>query len=116
MSNLTKLEFVALDISDKNYLLWILDVEIHLEARKLGETLKDGNDESQQNRAKAMIFICHHLHDELKTKYLTIKDPLILWNNLRERYEHQKFVILPKTRYEWINLSIILYFLKSAQN
>jgi hypothetical protein len=50
-----------------------------------------------------MIFILHHLYNELKTEYLTIKDPLILWNNLRERYEHQKSVILPKTRYEWIN-------------
>ena len=53
-----------------------------------------------------MIFILHHLHEELKTEYLTIKDPLILWNNLRERYEHQKSVILPKPRYEWINLRL----------
>jgi hypothetical protein len=53
-----------------------------------------------------MIFIRHHLHEELKTEYLTIKDPLILWNNLRERYEHQKSVILSKARYEWINLRL----------
>lgn len=31
MSNLTKLEFVALNILSKNYLSWILGVEIHLE-------------------------------------------------------------------------------------
>jgi hypothetical protein len=102
MSNLTKFEFVALDISSKNYLSWILDVEIHLEAMNLGKTIRDGNVESQQDRAKAMIFIRHHLHEELKTEYLTIKDPLILWNNLRERYEHQKSVILPNARYELI--------------
>jgi hypothetical protein len=47
MSNLTKLEFVALDISGKNYLSWILDIEIHLEAMNLGETIRDGNDKSQ---------------------------------------------------------------------
>jgi hypothetical protein len=105
MSNLTKLEFVALDISGKNYLSWILDAEIHLEAY-LGKTIKDGNAESLQDRAKAMIFIHHHLHEELKTEYLTEKDPLILWNNLRERYEHQKSVILPRARYEWINLRL----------
>lgn len=29
MSNLTKLEFVALDILSRNYLSWILGVEIH---------------------------------------------------------------------------------------
>ena len=36
MSNLTKLEFVALDISGNNYLSWILDAEIHLDASKPG--------------------------------------------------------------------------------
>ena len=67
MSNITKLEFVALDILGKNYLSWILDIEIHLEAMNLEETIRDGNNESQQNSAKAMIFIRHHLHEELKT-------------------------------------------------
>jgi hypothetical protein len=102
MSNLTKLEFAAFDISGKNYLSWILDAEIHLEALNLGKTIKDGNAESLQDRVKAMIFIRYHLHEELKTEYLTVKNPLILWNNLRERYEHQKSIILTRARYEWI--------------
>ena len=38
MSNLTKLEFTALNISGNNFLSWILDAEIHLEATNLGET------------------------------------------------------------------------------
>ena len=42
MANLEKLEFMALDITGKNYLSWILDAEIHLEANALGETIKDG--------------------------------------------------------------------------
>ena len=42
MSNLTKLEFIALDISGKNYLSWILDAEIHLEVMNLGDTIKEG--------------------------------------------------------------------------
>jgi predicted PolB exonuclease-like 3'-5' exonuclease len=46
---------------------------------------------------KAIIFLRHHLHDELnKNEYLLIKDPLTLWNNLREKYKYQKIVILPK--------------------
>ena len=89
MSNRTKLEFIALDILGKNYLLWILDAEFHLEAMNLGDTIKDGNKATQQDREKAMIFIHHHFHEELKTEYLTVKGPLILWNNLKERYEHQ---------------------------
>ncbi|KAK9697997.1 hypothetical protein RND81_08G075600 [Saponaria officinalis] len=35
MSNLSKLDFVALDITGKNYLQWVLDVEIHLAANGL---------------------------------------------------------------------------------
>ena len=106
MANLTKLKFVALDISGKNYLSWILDAEIHLDAMNLGETIKEGNQASLQERAKAMIFLRHHLHEELKTEYLTVKDPYILWNNLRERYEHQKTVILPRARSQWMHLRL----------
>ena len=43
MSNITKLEFAALDISSKNHLSWILDAEIHLDAMNLGNTIKGGN-------------------------------------------------------------------------
>ena len=52
MSNITKLEFVALYISGKIYLSWILDVEIHLDAMNLGNTIKGGNTASLQDRAK----------------------------------------------------------------
>ena len=46
MSNLTKLKFVALDILRKNYLSWILDVEIHLDALNLGVMSKERNQAS----------------------------------------------------------------------
>ncbi|XP_012827642.1 PREDICTED: uncharacterized protein LOC105948927 [Erythranthe guttata] len=102
MANITKLEFAALDISRRNYLTWILDAEIHLNA----ETIKDGNEESEQDKAKSMIFIRHRLHEGLKSEYLGVKDPATLWNNLKERYDHQKSVILPKARYEWMHLRL----------
>ena len=41
MSNLIKLKFVALDILGKNFLLWILDTKIHLEAMNLDEIYVD---------------------------------------------------------------------------
>jgi hypothetical protein len=78
MTNLTKLEFVTLDISGKNYLPRTLDVEIHLTANNLGNTIKDENKVSPQEKAKTMIFLRHHLHEDLKTEYLTVKDPLEL--------------------------------------
>ena len=40
MSYLKKLEFVALDISRKNYLSWIIDAEIHLTAINLRNIIK----------------------------------------------------------------------------
>jgi hypothetical protein len=78
MENLTKLEFVALYISGKNYLPWTLDAEIHLTANNLGDTIKDENKGSPQEKAKIMIFLRHHLHEDLKIEYLTVKDPLEL--------------------------------------
>ncbi|KAK9681728.1 hypothetical protein RND81_10G023600 [Saponaria officinalis] len=90
MSNIAKLELVALDITGKSYLSWVLDAEIHLDAKGLGETIKEGNKITSQDKAKVMIFLRHHLHDGLKNEYLTVKDPQILWSNLKERYDHQK--------------------------
>ena len=43
MSNLAKVEFVALDISGKKYLSWILDVEIHLDTMSVDDTFKEIN-------------------------------------------------------------------------
>ncbi|PIN17289.1 hypothetical protein CDL12_10050 [Handroanthus impetiginosus] len=106
MSNLTKLEFEALDITCKNYLSWVLDAEIHLDAKGLGAAIIAENEISNQDKAKTMIFLRHHLHEGLKAEYLTVKDPLELWNNLRERYDHQKTVILPKARYDWMHLRL----------
>ena len=76
--NLTKLEFSTLDIFGNNYLSWIFNVEIHLEVMNLGETIKEENNTSLQDHAKALIFIRHHLHEGLKSEYLTIKDPLVM--------------------------------------
>lgn len=106
MANITKLEFAALDISGKNYLSWILDADIHLVSKGLGETIKEGNKESLQDRAKALIFLRHHLHDGLKIEYLTEKDPHALWKKLTERFDHQRTIVLPKARYEWMHLRL----------
>ena len=78
MSNITKLEFAALDISGKNYLSYILDAEIHLDAMNLGNIIKGGNTTSLQDRAKPLLFLCYHTDEGLKSEYLMVKDPLIL--------------------------------------
>nr|XP_004231656.1 uncharacterized protein LOC101250848 [Solanum lycopersicum] len=104
MSNLSKLELVALDISGKNYLSWVLDAEIHLAAKGLDATITQENEASSQDKAKAMILIRHHLDEGLKIEYLTVKDPLKLWTDLKERYDQLKATVLRRARYEWMHL------------
>ncbi|KAL0401443.1 UNVERIFIED_CONTAM: hypothetical protein Slati_4174200 [Sesamum latifolium] len=90
MANLTKLDFIALDVSGINYLSWVLDVELHLASNKLGETIKENTSASEQDCAKAMILLHHHLHESLKSQYLTVKSPFQLWKSLKDRFDHQK--------------------------
>ena len=91
---------MTLDIFGKNYLSWILD------AMNLGNTIKEENQAFRQDHAKSLIFLRHHLHEDLKNEYLIVKDLLTLWNELKGRYDHQKIVILPKARYDWIHLRL----------
>ena len=79
MSNLAKLEFVAIDISDDNYLSWVLDAEIYLDVVNLGDSIKENNDASTQDHAQVMIFLRHHLREQLKSKYLMVKELYVLW-------------------------------------
>ncbi|XP_047259013.1 uncharacterized protein LOC124891266, partial [Capsicum annuum] len=65
----------------------ILDAEIHLAAK-----------------AKAIIFLRHYLDEGLKVEYLTVKDPLELWSDLKKMYDYLKATVLPGSRYEWIHL------------
>nr|GEZ69953.1 hypothetical protein [Tanacetum cinerariifolium]GEZ69972.1 hypothetical protein [Tanacetum cinerariifolium] len=78
------------DITSKNYLSWVFDAEIHLDANGIRNMIKEGNEISVQDKAKTMIFLHHHLDEALKTEYLTVKDPLVLWKNLKDRHDHQK--------------------------
>lgn len=104
MSNLVKQEFKALDVGGENYLSWQLDAKLHLQAKKLGDSIKEDTNISQENKALALIFLRHHLHDDLKNEYLAEEDPLGLWVALKERYDHQKLIMAPNTHSEWLNL------------
>ncbi|XP_024014721.1 uncharacterized protein LOC112088558 [Eutrema salsugineum] len=106
MPNITNLEFDALDNSGDNYLSWVVDVEMYLDSEGLGDAIKEGNKATTQTKAKAMIFLRHHLHVDLKNEYLTIKEPEVLWSSLKDRFDHLKNVVLPKARYDWTHLRI----------
>ncbi|XP_070020609.1 uncharacterized protein [Nicotiana sylvestris] len=72
----------------------------------LRDAIKDKNKASTQDCAKVLIFLRHHLDEGLKIEYLTVKDPLVLWNGLKKRYDNLKFVTLPQARYYWAHLRL----------
>ncbi|GAV86966.1 hypothetical protein CFOL_v3_30392, partial [Cephalotus follicularis] len=96
MANIKNQEFIALDISGKNYLPWVFDVKLHLSAKKLKHIIEEENATSNEERVTALIFLRHHIDDGLKYEYLTVENPLELWQNLNDRFEHLKAVILSK--------------------
>ncbi|KAG7527904.1 Reverse transcriptase RNA-dependent DNA polymerase [Arabidopsis suecica] len=106
MSKTKNLEFSALNVSGDNYLQWALDVKIALESKNLAECIMENNECEKRSKFKAIAFIHHHLAESLKNQYLTIEDPLDLWVELKNRYDHQKTVLLPKAHYDWKSLRI----------
>ncbi|GAV76658.1 hypothetical protein CFOL_v3_20131, partial [Cephalotus follicularis] len=104
MTNIKKQKFIALDISGKNYLSWLLDVKLHLSAKKLMYIIDEDNAVSNEEGATALIFLRHHIDNGLKYEYLTVKNPLELWQNLNDRFEHLKAVVLPNALNDWSQL------------
>ncbi|XP_031280998.1 uncharacterized protein LOC116139472 [Pistacia vera] len=106
MSNLVKLQYEALRLDGKNYDEWDVDTTLHLESTKLGEVIKEENTTSLQDKSKATIFLRHHIQEGLRAEYKDMKDPLQLWTNLKERFEHNKSVILQMVQYDWTHLRL----------
>ncbi|GAV90743.1 hypothetical protein CFOL_v3_34147, partial [Cephalotus follicularis] len=96
MANIENRNFITLDISGKNYLSWVFDVKLHLSARKLRQAIDEENIASNDECAITRIFLRHHIDDGLKCEYLTVENPLEPWQNLNDRLEHLKAVVLPK--------------------
>lgn len=79
---------MALDITKKKYLSWVLDIEIHLDNKDIRDDSKQEKKATTLYKSNAMIFLRHYLYLELEIKYLTLKDPLDLWINLKDRCHH----------------------------
>ncbi|CAH9128304.1 unnamed protein product [Cuscuta epithymum] len=104
MTNISKREFDVLDLFGQKYLEWKVDALAHLKGNSLEETIEANNQSSSKDKAKAIIFLHHHLYECLKSEYLLVDDTKVLWDNLLERYDHQQKVLLPKAQYDWVNL------------
>ena len=104
MTNLNKLDFVALEVSGRNYLKWTQDVKLHLTAKKMRTTINADNVASESVKATMMIFIRKHMQEALQTEYLAEEDPRSLWVALEERFDHQKAIFLPEAMNDWHNI------------
>jgi len=89
MANLAKLDVVALDVSGKNFMTWASDAKMHLRSNGLFSTIDAFETTSDESKAKAMVFLHHHLHDNLKNKYITREDPVDLLQSLKDRFDHK---------------------------
>ena len=104
MSNIAKLEFPALEVTGKNYMQWTIDVEMHLASMGIRDTINFINDCSLQDKARAHVFLRKHIDEMLRIEHLNVSDPNVLWTRLKERFDHQREIMLPNGRNEWITL------------
>uniref|UniRef100_A0ACD5X021 Uncharacterized protein n=1 Tax=Avena sativa TaxID=4498 RepID=A0ACD5X021_AVESA len=92
----------------ENYLTWAMDAKLSLTSISLSQTINQPavgtNGPSAAKKTKVLLFLRHHLNSVLKVEYLTEEDPLTLWQSLKDRYDHQKSVVLPQAHSDWINL------------
>lgn len=73
-----KLNFKPLERDNNNYLSWSLDVEAHLASKAMEDTIITDVGPNLQQKAKALILICHHLAEPLKIQYMNAFNPRIL--------------------------------------
>ncbi|XP_019173879.1 PREDICTED: uncharacterized protein LOC109169452 [Ipomoea nil] len=88
MAALAKREFAELALDGSNFLTWTLDVEIYLQSTELLDTIEETSTSTAAQKAKALIFLHHHLNHDLKNEYLTEKDLYVLWKSLKSVTEY----------------------------
>jgi hypothetical protein len=120
MSDIAKREFKVLAMDGSNYLTWSTDIEIKLNGMSLDHTIvqpKAGKDEgTKPDKARALHFLRHHLHAVLKSEYMTERDPLVLWQSLKDRFSQQLAIVLPRAQQSWITLGFQDYKSVAAYN
>ncbi|KAL7598632.1 hypothetical protein Lser_V15G25464 [Lactuca serriola] len=67
MSNIAKLEFAALEVSEKNYVPWMIDVKMHLESMGISNAINEFTNCLAQDKAKAQEVILPNARDEWRT-------------------------------------------------
>src|SRR5438128_1132321 len=91
MNNLATKDFNVLEVDGNNYLTWAIDLKIKLSSKDFIGTIYKPNQQGppipESAKYVALHFLRHHLHPDLKNKYLIEEDPRALWIALKERYD-----------------------------
>ena len=82
MSDITKREFVELALDGSNYLTWAFDAEIHITSFDLSETIILDSKYNSVEKAKTLIFLRHHLNQDLKMN-ISLKKICLFYGNPR---------------------------------
>ena len=99
MSNIEKLKFHVLEMNGNNYLLWCLNIKLHLQMQGFDGVLVEKGKADEKDQTNTLIFIRCHLPESLKNQYQSIRELLTSWNRLMERFDHRKIVILSQAQY-----------------
>ncbi|XP_057550586.1 uncharacterized protein LOC130828639 [Amaranthus tricolor] len=121
MADLKKREFNVLELTGNNFIRWASDVKLYLKGKSLlctiielnptekGKDIEKDPIKIEEDKAKAASILRHHLTDSLKHEYTNYEDPKLLWEELNERFGHNKSGLLPKAIDEWIPIGTMAF-------
>src|SRR5438128_1945580 len=105
MNNIASKDFNVLEADGSNYLTWAMDVKILLSSKGFIGTINEPNPQGpsipESAKYATLHFLRHHLHPDLKNEYIIEENPRALWVSLKDRYDHQKTIMLPEAKREW---------------
>lgn len=124
-----KLKFAPLNFKGDNYMNWEIKVERHLDCKGLNKILlgteigkspgmSEKGDSSKMTeeeklkaeeeffikKSKALTLIMDHIDDTLQLEYRNVKDPKVLWDDLKRRFGFPDEILLPAALDEWNKL------------
>lgn len=102
MSDLVKREFEVLALNGLNYLSWSLDAQIILNGKDLLKPIIPQKDVAitSVEQTEALHFMRHHLSATLKSELITKRDPKVLWDLLKTKFEQIETVLLSKVEHK----------------
>jgi len=85
----------------RDYVTCARNVENYLAQNDLSDTIVSGSNCSKQEKAQALFYIHLHLNEDFKNEYMLERDPLVIWQSLKDHFDRMKAVELPRAKLDW---------------